>query len=165
MKTLSLKSKRYGVQTVLLDDEDFERVSSTWWGIRRSGKNLYAHTTKIIGGKRIGTYMHRFIVDCPAGKVIDHKNGNGLDNQKHNLRVVSQSENCRNQRDRRANNRLGERLISPVKDGFRVAYTEAALTKQKHRIFKTMPEAIAFRDDVLKRFYIQRKEIKKEEKK
>jgi len=39
--------------------------------------------------------MHRVITNAPDGMVVDHKNGDGLDNRRVNLRVVSQADNCR----------------------------------------------------------------------
>ncbi len=48
------------------------------------------------GGKKITIYMHRVIMDAPSGMEIDHKNLNGLDNQKHNLRVATRAQNSRN---------------------------------------------------------------------
>ncbi len=42
--------------------------------------------------------MHRVIMDEPAGMVVDHKNRNGLDNRKANLRAATISQNNANSR-------------------------------------------------------------------
>lgn len=55
---------------------------------------VYAHTT--IDGRPTG--LHRQITDAPNGKLVDHWNGNGLDNRRPNLRVCSNQENSRNSR-------------------------------------------------------------------
>lgn len=43
-----------------------------------------------------GIRLHRFLLDAPEGQVVDHLNGNTLDNRRCNLRVTSQSQNTHN---------------------------------------------------------------------
>jgi len=50
--------------------------------------------------------MHRVITKCKSGEDIDHRNHDGLDNRRLNLRVCSRSQNLQNQR-RRSNNTSG----------------------------------------------------------
>jgi len=50
--------------------------------------------------------MHRFILSAKAGDLVDHRDGDGLNNQKVNLRLATTAQNGRNQR-RRADNRSG----------------------------------------------------------
>ncbi|MCQ8279892.1 HNH endonuclease [Acetobacteraceae bacterium KSS8] len=47
-----------------------------------------------IGGKT--TYLHRMIMSAPKGVVVDHVNGNGLDNRRANLRFATSSQNAAN---------------------------------------------------------------------
>lgn len=44
--------------------------------------------------------LHREVMGHPQGHVIDHKNGNALDNRRQNLRITNQSMNTANSRKR-----------------------------------------------------------------
>jgi hypothetical protein len=52
--------------------------------------------------------MHRFIINAPDGIDVDHKNANGLDNRKQNIRLCTVSQNLRNRR--KFNNRTSKYL-------------------------------------------------------
>lgn len=79
-----------------VDDEDYEYLNQFNWHILVKGNNIYATTTKK-NSKDIGTrLMHRWIMKNPKGMFIDHKDGNGLNNQKNNLRVCTVGQNNMN---------------------------------------------------------------------
>lgn len=59
--------------------------------------------------------MHRLIIGARSGQIVDHINGDPLDNRKSNLRLCSQGENVMNQR-RRTNNTSGFKGVSFSKD-------------------------------------------------
>lgn len=40
--------------------------------------------------------MHRLIMGNPLGKIVDHREGVGLDNRRANLRICTQGQNCLN---------------------------------------------------------------------
>jgi len=88
---------------VLIDDEDLEKVSGYGWSIHKpnAGNLEYARTDIRINGKRKLLYLHRFIMNAPKGTKIDHKNHNGLDNRKENLRLATSAQNTRNSLRRR----------------------------------------------------------------
>ena len=85
MKEIKLRGK-WGIgKFALIDDEDFERISKINWRLLKNG-----YVAKNCGD---GFYLHRFIMDCPKGKYIDHFNHNPLDNRKENLRICTNAEN------------------------------------------------------------------------
>lgn len=76
----------------LVDDEDYEMLNKYNWSTFFNGKRVYAHC--VIDGVHI--QMHRLIMNAQKGQLIDHKDMDGLNNQKSNLRFCTQSENCVN---------------------------------------------------------------------
>ena len=72
----------------LISLEDFEEVSKYRWTSRHGYMVTYR-------GKK-ATLLHRFLIDCPNGFVIDHINRNKADNRRENLRVVTESINAQN---------------------------------------------------------------------
>jgi len=80
----------------LVDFTDVERVLNHSWHVVPGYSTCYAYCE--IGGKQIS--MHRFILELPRGdnrtNDVDHVNGNGLDNRRHNIRVCTRSQNKRN---------------------------------------------------------------------
>ena len=77
---------------VLIDTEDVERIKHYKWYISIRKSKLYCYGT--IQGKKIA--LHRFILNTT--NVVDHINGNSLDNRKSNLREVTAEQNCYNKK-------------------------------------------------------------------
>jgi hypothetical protein len=79
-----------------IDDEDVPLLS---------GRRLYTHRTKNVlyarfaeetpAGKR-WVLVHRHIMAAPAGSPVDHRDGNGLNNRRSNLRLATNSLNQAN---------------------------------------------------------------------
>lgn len=76
-------------RVVLVDDEDYEWLSERKWHAHKSSTHWYAACW--IKGKMIR--MHRLITDAPDGLVVDHINGDTLDNRRCNLRICTTREN------------------------------------------------------------------------
>lgn len=85
MKDLELKHKKRGIQHLILDDEDYEKIKNKRIYLHCNGKHIYARIS--IDKKYI--FLHRIITKAPQYMVIDHVNGNGLDNRKSNLRICT----------------------------------------------------------------------------
>lgn len=86
-----------------VDDADFEWLSQWKWSASRQGKKDCANPKFrafrmewLEGGKQRGVLMHRAIMSPNEGEVVDHLNGNPLDNRRINLRVCTQAENALN---------------------------------------------------------------------
>lgn len=100
---------------VKVDNEDYELLKEFYWYSRYHHQEIYAVTNSTKKFKEMygdvfttqRVYMHRFIMRPEDGLVVDHIKGNGLDNRRSNLRVVTQKENCRNRINIASNNKSG----------------------------------------------------------
>ena len=92
---------RCGEFFVKVDPEALELLKPYTWSKHSCGKGkIYARATRSpYTGDYLRLYMHRFIAEnfigpAPSAKhVVDHKNGDGLDNRVENLRWLDAFEN------------------------------------------------------------------------
>jgi len=94
---LSKYGKNKGKYVALVDDEDYERVNKLNWYIKiRKSNNLYYAVRQFAHNNKMKCqFMHSYILGLP---MIDHKDHNGLNNQRLNLRECTTIQNCQNQR-------------------------------------------------------------------
>ena len=96
MKTIELSQGKQAI----VDDEDYEEVNKYKWCAHKGCRTFYAcRTLRINNGiQRKNKYisMHAFLLAPLKKQQIDHKNGNGLDNRKCNIRVCCYADNARN---------------------------------------------------------------------
>jgi len=96
-------------QVALIDDEDFELVSSYKWHAHWNPKTKSFYATTNIrkpDGKWTLLRMHRLIIGAPKGVEVDHINHETLDNRKSELRICTTSQNQHNA-GKRADNTSG----------------------------------------------------------
>lgn len=87
----------------IVDDEDFDRINKFKWYARKDRNTFYAQRKFNINGTWKNIMLHRFILNPPSDKFIDHINHDGLDNRKANLRIVTHSQNHFNEKIRTDN--------------------------------------------------------------
>lgn len=75
----------------LVDDEDYERVSKYNWQAEREKSTWYAVRSN--HRKDRPARMHRYILNAPMGTEVDHKDRNGLNNVRSNLRLATVRQN------------------------------------------------------------------------
>lgn len=87
-------------QIALIDDDDWELVRDYKWYAVFDHGNYYAKCAyKKPNGKKTTMKMHRLILGLTdTSQHVDHKNHNGVDNRRDNIRVCSIAENNRNKR-------------------------------------------------------------------
>lgn len=94
MKLIELSKHGYlknrGKYFAKVDDEDFEMLMKYKWSVRKQTHTIYAQDSAT------AKPMTRFLFNVPDGMVVDHIDGDGLNNQKHNLRVCTPDQNSLN---------------------------------------------------------------------
>lgn len=85
------------IYNCFIDTGDLCKVltTPTLWRVNNHRGNYVSCYYKT-NNKRKTVYLHRFIMDCPAGKYVDHIDGNPLNNRRSNLRIVTHKQNCEN---------------------------------------------------------------------
>ena len=85
-------------QFALVDDEDFEKLNKHKWSAYKDRNTFYTISNLRLGVNRRTTIkMHRIVLGLTDSSIfVDHIDGNGLNNQKSNLRKVTHAENLRN---------------------------------------------------------------------
>lgn len=116
MKKIPLTQGKF----TLVDDCDFGYLSRFRWYAWKSNqsKTFYARCYARDSGAKdqVKLYMHRLVL--PGVREVDHINGNGLDNQLHNLRPATRSEQMHNLK-RRSDNTSGFKGVSASRSGKR----------------------------------------------
>jgi hypothetical protein len=82
-----------------VDPSRFHEISQYTWFAKKDSH--YAATYKAVRLNPLGSfncliYMHRQILNAPKGRMVDHKDGNGLNNTTDNLRFANHSQNASN---------------------------------------------------------------------
>ncbi len=116
MKQIKINNRKLGVHYAFVDDDDFDKVNEIkWWlSVGRSGTK-YARTR--VNKEDIS--MHVMIMGKGDKPMIDHKDGNGLNNQKENLRFCTNSENQKNKKSKGLSKYLGVCPITTRKKYYR----------------------------------------------
>jgi hypothetical protein len=86
-------------KVALVDDEDFEYLKQFKWYANNLKGKFYAVRSEWINKEYKGCLlMHRVIMNPTKGLVVDHINGDTLNNQKNNLRNCTHADNIKNQK-------------------------------------------------------------------
>jgi len=123
--TIPIDSKNHGTMNVLIDIEDESIFMSRKWYIYKSCGNFYAISND--RNHKNATSLHKLLFNPPIGFEVDHRNRNGLDNRRDNIRIVTRTQNSQN-RKVHSNNQTGSRLA-------KISYSDPSMSSFSKSIF------------------------------
>lgn len=114
MKTIPLTQGKHAI----VDDDVFEIISGYRWNAHKAQTlpgSFYAQRSITVHnqpGKRTTDCLHWYVIGKPfKGLVVDHINGDTLDNRRENLRIVTRRGNALNKRVHRDGLPVGARFM------------------------------------------------------
>lgn len=130
----------------IIDREDYKKVSLYKWHISSHG---YVKRDEWNGKNRKVVYLHRYILEINNTKsLVDHVNGDKLDNRKSNLRLCNRSQNACNSKLSK-NNSSGYKGVRKKRKKWQ-AYFKFNGKQKSIGVFETKQEAaLAYNKKVL----------------
>lgn len=100
--------------SAMVDDDDFDELIKYGWSVSKKENGLF-YAVANIGGEMVA--MHRMIMGCIRydGKIVDHKDRNGLNCQRDNLRLCTAQESVQNRAGWGSSKYLGVHLKKDIK--------------------------------------------------
>lgn len=102
----------------IIDQSDLLLVEQFKWHALKARRTVYVQTKGSAANGFTRTYLHRLLLGAASGQLVDHRNHNGLDNRRANLRLCSPAENVANS-GVCSRNTTGYRGVIRYKDRFR----------------------------------------------
>jgi hypothetical protein len=141
----------------IIDADDADKVLQYKWTLcERKSKFrpiFYARRNHIVDGVQHTIFLHREIINAPKGVEVDHKNGDGLDCRKENLRLATKGQNQIN-RHRPPANKFGYTGVCLLpKNGKYFAQITFNNKKIYSKRFKTVIEAAKAYDEMAVKFF------------
>lgn len=135
-----------------------EEIASYGWRAKSAGKHrrptYYAYYKYRLAGVAYDVYLHNLVwertmgAEVPAGFLIDHMNGDKLDNRRENLRLATRTENEANKRKRRGKTTSKYKGVTKINDGrqkcWRVSITVNRKQKKVGTFYSEREAALAY---------------------
>lgn len=138
----------------LVDDVDFDLVSRWKWRAKKHRSNWIVYRSAQYRGVGYTVTMSRLIMKAPDGVLVDHWDGDGLNNQRHNLRFCTNQQNQHNQRHLRSDNTSGYKGVTFWRHrGIFNAQIYVNKVRKNLGYYPTAEEAAAAYDEAAKHYF------------
>ncbi|RVL48440.1 HNH endonuclease [Sinorhizobium meliloti] len=91
-----LGTRKYGERWAVVDAEDWDAIKHLKWTVKKTAGLFYAVNSK--GGFK---FLHRVLMQPPPDLVVDHIDGDGLNNRRSNMQICTHGENFSFAQDRK----------------------------------------------------------------
>lgn len=102
-----LGTRKFGDKWAVVDASDWDAIRDRRWTVKSVATLFYATNTQ----HGAFTYLHRAIMAPPADLVVDHIDGDGLNNRRENLRICTLGENFSHAMDRKRGHSYPDELL------------------------------------------------------
>ena len=99
----------------IVDYADWNKVKLKRWSAAQTNKNRYSCYVACNEGKK-KLHLHAYLLNPPDGLIVDHINGDGLNNSRKNLRLATYSQNRVNQSRFKKHKKLHSRYLGVFKN-------------------------------------------------
>lgn len=82
----------------IIDAADVPLVQDFNWCVVLRQRTAYARRCERVGRHSVNIRLHRVLTNAPNGVLVDHRDGDGLNNRRSNLRFATKSQNAHNMR-------------------------------------------------------------------
>lgn len=136
---MTIELKLNGGFSCLLDADALIGLPTVHWQAQIN-KNGLVYIRARIGKDRRNVLLHRWIMGEPKGLLVDHINGDTMDNRRQNLRVCNRTQS--NQNRSRLRRKTGSPYVGVRPFGYKwEAYAKSNGTRYSFGIFLTPEEA------------------------
>ncbi len=132
-------------QFAIVDDADFTELQKWPWHATKNGKYWEVGCTSTLPGAPYKKSMSRFLMDAKPGIIVDHIDGNRLNNVRSNLRLANKHQNGCNS-DKKKSNTSGYKGVSKNAAGRWIAQITCHRTFHWLGSYATKKEAAAAYD-------------------
>lgn len=140
------RKKRNEGLFAIVDDEDYDWLNQWRWCAIHTGRRSGGYAMRMARdestGKQKSILMHRLILNAPEDMLVDHVNGDSLDNRRSNLRLATFKQD-----------RANRRLFKNSKSGFKGVHFDKDLGRWKLTVsahFDTAEEAAHMYDRIVR---------------
>lgn len=132
-----------------VDDDDYELLSTFKWSATQTPYTWYAYR-KI---QQDNVYLHRFIMNVTETQEVDHRDKNGLNCQRYNLRIASRIQNARYREVPQTEEGSGYRGVVKHGQRWRARIQVAPGERMALGLFDTPEEAAKVYDEAAKLYH------------